>query len=133
MKALSVQQPWAWQIVNGYKDIENRSWQTSYRGRIYIHAGKRFDYDGFNWLCYNYNLINRLDPDIWASIALYPTYGIIGEVDIVACQTVSTSPWFEGPYGFVLKNPVAYKTPIPYKGKLGLFDVTDIERLRMKS
>jgi hypothetical protein len=31
--ALSVRQPWAWLIVNGYKDVENRSWTTHYRGR----------------------------------------------------------------------------------------------------
>ena len=29
---------------------------------------------------------------------------IIGEVDIVDCVTKSTSPWFEGPFGFVLRN-----------------------------
>ena len=41
MKALSIRQPWAWLIVNGYKDIENRTWSTDFRGRIYLHAGKR--------------------------------------------------------------------------------------------
>jgi ASCH domain len=30
--ALSVRQPWAWAIVSGYKDVENRSWPTNYRG-----------------------------------------------------------------------------------------------------
>jgi len=40
MRALSVKQPWAWLIVNGYKKIENRNWPTSFRGRIYIHAGR---------------------------------------------------------------------------------------------
>lgn len=39
MKALSVRQPWAWLIVNGYKDIENRDWSTQQRGRIWIHTG----------------------------------------------------------------------------------------------
>jgi ASCH domain-containing protein len=28
MKALSVRQPWAWLIVNGYKEVENRDWAT---------------------------------------------------------------------------------------------------------
>ncbi len=39
MKALSVRQPWGWLIVNGYKDIENRDWNTKLRGRIWIHTG----------------------------------------------------------------------------------------------
>ena len=34
-------------------------------------------------------------------------------------------PWFEGPYGFVLANAVMYNKPIPYKGRLGFFDVPD--------
>ena len=40
MKALSIRQPWAWLIVNGHKDIENRSWPTRFRGPVLIHAAK---------------------------------------------------------------------------------------------
>jgi ASCH domain len=36
--ALSVRQPWAWLIVNGVKDNENRSWRTDHRGPLLIHA-----------------------------------------------------------------------------------------------
>ena len=43
MKALSIRQPWAWLIVAGYKDVENRTWATDFRGRIYVHAGQRYD------------------------------------------------------------------------------------------
>lgn len=42
MKALSIKQPWASLIAQGIKDIENRTWKTSYRGRIYIHASGKF-------------------------------------------------------------------------------------------
>ncbi len=31
-RALSLKQPWAWLVVKGYKDIENRSWSTNHRG-----------------------------------------------------------------------------------------------------
>ena len=36
--------------------------------------------------------------------------------------TASRSPWFYGPYGFVLRavRPI---TPLPYRGQLGLFRV----------
>lgn len=40
MKALTVKQPWAGLIIAGGKDIENRTWRTSYRGRVLIHAAK---------------------------------------------------------------------------------------------
>jgi hypothetical protein len=33
LKAISIRQPWAWLIVNGYKDVENRIWAANVRGR----------------------------------------------------------------------------------------------------
>jgi hypothetical protein len=41
MKALSVMQPWATLIALGAKRIETRSWSTSYRGPLAIHASSR--------------------------------------------------------------------------------------------
>jgi hypothetical protein len=38
LKALAVRQPWAWLIVNGFKDIENRSRRIHHRGPLLIHA-----------------------------------------------------------------------------------------------
>ena len=38
MKALSIRQPWAWEIVQGYKVVEFRSWKTNIREPILIHA-----------------------------------------------------------------------------------------------
>ena len=40
MKALSIRQPWAHLILHGGKDIENRDWRTSVRGRVLVHASK---------------------------------------------------------------------------------------------
>lgn len=41
LRALTVRQPWASFIAEGIKRYETRGWETSYRGRIAIHAGKR--------------------------------------------------------------------------------------------
>ena len=46
MKAITVLQPWASLIACGAKKIETRSWATSYRGPIAIHAGKSEKYYG---------------------------------------------------------------------------------------
>jgi len=49
----------------------------------------------------------------------------VGEVDIVGFERYSKSPWAEaGMYHWQLENPVAYPEPIPYRGQLGLFEVT---------
>lgn len=43
MKALSIKEPWASLIVNGYKEYEFRSWKMSYRGKVLIHASKTIE------------------------------------------------------------------------------------------
>ncbi len=119
-KAISVRQPWAWLIVNGHKDIENRSWATKYRGRLWIHAGghrvTRPEYEDFVETCRARRI--RTYP----GIEEFETGGIVGSVEIVDCVTESRSPWFGGEYGFVLKN--AQKSPFQaLSGKLGIFAV----------
>lgn len=39
LRALTIHGPWAWAIIAGHKRVENRSWSTSFRGRLAIHAG----------------------------------------------------------------------------------------------
>lgn len=53
----------------------------------------------------------------------YPTGCIVGTVEIVDCVTASDSPWFMGDFGFVLRNPISFETPIPCRGALMLWDV----------
>jgi hypothetical protein len=43
IKAISLWQPWASAIALGAKTIETRSWRTSYRGPLAIHAAKRLN------------------------------------------------------------------------------------------
>lgn len=49
LRVLTVRQPWAWSLIEGGKDVENRSRNIagSYRGPVAIHAGlARFEDDG---------------------------------------------------------------------------------------
>lgn len=117
-KALSIRQPWAWLIVNGLKDIENRSWPTHFRGRIYVHAGKgmtREEYEAAYDTAVDANIGIELPP-----FEKLERGGIVGAVDIVDCVNNSESPWFFGPMGFVLKNPKVLPF-MPCKGALGFF------------
>jgi len=115
MKAISIRQPWASLIVAGIKDIENRSWQTKYRGKLLIHASQKFDKDGLE-------MMKKMKiPEIIIETMRDYRGGIIGEVNLVDCVKKSDSDWFEGPYGFVLENAKVL-TFKPCKGKLGIFD-----------
>lgn len=113
VKCLSVKQPYAWLIVNGFKDIENRTWNTKFRGKIYIHASKTVDLIGVEWI-----------NDNFPEVELPKNYDlgcIVGYTTITDCVTSHKSKWFEGTYGFVLKDSSTIK-PIPYKGQLGIFN-----------
>lgn len=116
MKTLSIKQPWAWLIVNGYKDIENRTWKTHVRGKILVHAGKSFNMDG-------YEDVKDYFPEIpIPEIKDFKRGGIVGETTIIDCVESSRSHWFSGPIGFKLEDskPLPF---MPYKGQLGFFDV----------
>lgn len=117
MKALSLTQPMAWAIFHG-KDIENRVWTTKFRGRVRIHASKKFDKEHWSWIVDN---DNRL---VTGGVPIPSDFihgALIGEVDIIDCVTNHGSRWWFGPYGFVLANAVEYEIPIPCKGMLGFF------------
>ena len=66
LKVIVVRQPWAWLIVHGFKDIENRSWKTRYRGTLLIQASanlparRRFEEE----IC-NETSSPNLDWSIW--------------------------------------------------------------------
>jgi len=117
MKALSIRQPWAWAILNLGKDIENRKWKTNYRGPLLIHAAKKIDVDGLEYLHKTFgpgrNIPGQKD---------FQTGGIVGYCDLIGVTERSNSPWFEGPFGFVLENIFSVDFQ-PMSGKLGLFDV----------
>jgi hypothetical protein len=123
VKALSLRQPWAWLIVNGHKDIENRSWKTTIRGPVLIHASKAMSREEYDAAKETAELACAFDSK---QIEL-PAFedlergGIVGQVDIVDCVDKHPSPWFFGDFGFVLENakPLPFR---PQKGALGFFD-----------
>lgn len=137
MKALSIKQPWAWLICSGYKDVENRSRPTDFRGRIYVHAGAKVDQSAIPIQDYRISIGPQsfIPADVSRRMCIeaiddWKQGAIIGEVDITDCKfrfgeelDSLYSKWHEpGRYGLVLANPVLYEKPIPCKGKLGFFE-----------
>lgn len=48
LRALTIRQPWASLIIEGHKNIENRSRPTNHRGLLVIHAGLRTEQDALD-------------------------------------------------------------------------------------
>jgi hypothetical protein len=128
-RVLSIQQPWASLIVGGHKAMETRSWATKYRGPLLIHASKKPHRGplGFSITMTIENLIGAGDLPLGAII------GQVNLVDVITTEAVKKISMQEyelgdysmGRYAWVLEDPVAFKTPIPAKGQLGIW-YTDI-------
>lgn len=122
MKALTIKEPWASLIINGYKKYEFRSWKTNYRGKILIHAGMSIEKDMLEKIkAYNIEITKG---------------AIIGEAEIIDCILVDEEFDKElrnidnivygnnhlNNYAWKLENIKKYDKPIPIKGKLGLWN-----------
>lgn len=118
--ALSVLQPWAWLIAHGWKDVENRTWLTKFRGRFLVHAGMRWGREQREDLAY----VRARFPDITLPDE-FERGGIVGTATVVDCVANMSSRWFSGPWGFVLVGQRVAPRFVPCKGALGFFKVPD--------
>ena len=116
-KVLVVRQPYAFLIVSGKKDIENRSLKTHHRGPILVqashHRPTRREWQEAVEFC------RARGVELPAPESL-PYGGIVGQVDIIDCVRASDSVWFEGPVGWRLAG--GHTLPfVAMKGQLGVF------------
>jgi hypothetical protein len=124
MKAITDNQPWAYLICAGIKDIENRTWKTHFRGRVLIHAGAiiiqpKFEIEGQATVqeIQFATAVNWVEENSLTS-------AIIGSVEIVDCVRNHPSIWAEKDcWNWVLANPILFKKPVRnVKGKLSFWE-----------
>ncbi len=120
--ALAIRQPWAWAVIHARKDIENRDWRRpnpclDFRGRVAIHASSgltRGEYEQAQ------QYMAKIGVTCPAAIDLRRG-GIIGTVEVVDIVRQWQSPWFMGPLGLLLRDPLPCEF-VPVSGALGFFD-----------
>lgn len=121
VKALTLRQPWAWAVIYGGKDVENRRWRTAYRGPLLIHAGKNSDPDPE---ASSRLLWTMADPEAFGQPrgAWQAREAIIGFVYLADVLTDSPSPWATaGWYQWVFEFPSPVDPLIPCRGRPGLW------------
>lgn len=124
MKVLTIKQPWATLIMQQDKRFEFRSWKTSYRGELLIHAGKGIDKEAV------IRLAKYLPKEL-------PTGKILGKVQLIDCikcdkefiqmcqkenKDIYAKSTFDETYAWKLKNVEVFEMPIEAKGKLSLWE-----------
>ena len=122
MKVLTIKEPFATLIIEGYKEYEFRSWKTNYRGKLLIHAGKSIDKEA-------YSRVNDYNLELKSG-------RIIGECEITDCILVDEKLDNElrkknpavyknnhiGMYAWKLDKMIRYDKDIIVNGKLGLWN-----------
>ncbi|HCN05543.1 MAG TPA: hypothetical protein DIS79_07970 [Bacteroidetes bacterium] len=122
---LSIRQPWASMIVRGLKDVENRTWYTSFRGDFYVHAGKA-SISNLDRTCASrilkdtYRMTDKQLEHLFDEASLLRG-GIIGSCRLENVVRNSQSVWaLPEQYHFQLGNG-RETLFIPCQGRLGFF------------
>jgi len=111
VKAISIQQPWAWAILHAGKDIENRTWSTTYRGEVAVHATRMQD----QWQLPT-GVMRPTEQDLVLR-------AVIGVVEIADVVVRGSSKWFIGPFGFLLRNPKPLAKPVHCPGNQRIWEL----------
>lgn len=127
MKVISIKEPFATFIKDGYKKIETRSWKTNYRGELLIHASGKNIVKDFLTNDYAVSLTNELNMN----------YGnIICRGNLVDCVYMDEDflklikknekefnlGFYEfGRYAWIFED-IEPIYPIPAKGKLNIWN-----------
>lgn len=151
MKALTLTQPWATLVAIGAKRVETRSWQTSYRGPLAIHAakgvgsvgGKR----GLDDLCTSDPFFGVLIDAGYRDGKPLPLGAIVATCELVDCvpttyvksvkvvqrghdrpawlwtvEEKAFGDYADGRWAWLLANIKMLPEPIPAKGALSLWE-----------
>ena len=112
MKVITIKQPFATLIVEGFKEYEFRTWKTKYRGELLIHAGKGIDKKAMK-------KFEHLNLE-------YPSGCIIGKVNLTDCVEINDKVREE----LNKKNPLVYSSIIKHKEWIGYgFKLENIEKI----
>lgn len=139
MRILTVRQPWAWAIIHGGKNVENRVRNIAggYRGPVAIHAGLNLDESSFVSATLHNAWLSAGGDSAPGGWGISKRGRIIGIVDLVEVHHAAhclnpldvaddstwkwCSPWAQNDVQhLLLENPRPLADPIPYTGALGL-------------
>lgn len=140
MKASSLWQPWATLVALNEKRIETRSWPTSYRGPLAIHAAKKMTNElaRLTWLTEPFASVLHKH-----GLESLPRGCVVATCELVGCKLIPEIPtvwhtpmgdwtmteqeiafgdYTPGRYAWLLADIVALPGPVPARGAQGLWE-----------
>ena len=134
MKALTLRQPWASLLAQGFKQVETRSWYTRYQGPLAIHAAKGFSrYERDLCLTKPFASCLRLLPGydgpqslprgvVLATCTLGVVLPIEGQPRILSNLEQAFGDFTPGRFAWFLFDLRCLPQPIAARGRLGLWE-----------
>lgn len=120
MRALSILQPWAWLIVKGHKDVENRSWRLPadmIGKRIFIHASKSASTAQALIAQHRAPKLQIPSPKACGLGGIVGMATIVGEIPPKPGTAAFNGWWVTDQYGFALQDVVELPL-VPCDGRL---------------
>ena len=136
MLVLTLKQPYAWMVIHGSKDIENRTWVNALLWDLIerqepfaVHAGVSIRGDYYDKAC---AYARSQDPALRVPPKDDLVLGAILGTAIPA-EIFHPDDWLLGRrwhmrdhYGWRLRDRTALPAPIPAKGKQGFWSIDDV-------
>lgn len=145
IKALTLWQPWASLVACGAKKIETRSWSTTYRGPLAIHAAGKWNTELLSMLSIwqiqtglapLIGMLLDLSKQTWSGVKEehLPRGAVIAVCNLIDCvptddltqKQIGTERYFGdfslGRYAWILEDVRQLPEPIPAKGRQGLWN-----------
>lgn len=140
MKAISVLNPWAVLLAIGARQYETRSWPTTYRGPIAIHASKKFT-GVQHEICFSEPFATVLMRDLFKNEPLgaflmhrIKCGAVLATGELTACfntesishvmseQELAFGDFARGRFAWCIERVKLLETPAECAGKLGLWE-----------
>ncbi len=130
MKCLSLKQPYADLLATGKKTIEIRKWNSNFRGPFLIHASKNVNRDACSTLGFDENKLVKgaiIGKALVYDVVKYTTMDVFlrDRQKHFSIEDIKSNHSFKR-YGFLVKDQLKFRENIPYLGKLGFFEVSDL-------
>lgn len=143
MRAISLLEPWALLMALGKKKFETRSWKTSYRGELWIHASAGLKKEHIALRQQEPFRSALRDPEMPTSFIPFVPGAIIGRVELYDVQSTfpegigrmnplapvpSDNEYAFGDYSpnryfFLTRNAMRLAFPVPVRGMLSIWEV----------
>ncbi|MDQ6724098.1 MAG: ASCH domain-containing protein [Thermoproteota archaeon] len=123
-----MKQPYAELLVTGKKTIESRRWCTTFRGDFYIHASKNIDIKACEYFKINIDTVTK--GSIIGKANIYDVKKYQNNEEFILDKNKHLSLMKNNNriiYGYLIKDALKFKNSIPYLGKLGFFEVNQIQ------